>query len=266
MALSARGDVEEEIFEETVIASALTALIALLTVSPPMRQPFAPLPIEREAARVLADQTQTFDARADLADRLRAALANPDVEEVRGRLALLWVRMVRSALGSIPIEIDATKVEPYRSWLAAHEADAFYAEPAGQWIMPNEALWRLHAQHRGTASAEPLAWEIAENGLPGECEGYPPCYLSGLNLLHAEYLRRHPRGAHAAEAVEQIRQSNEQSLRLASGPEGREFFDPKTGCEDLLPAAARVRAALAQAGVDAKEAIELVDALRALCG
>lgn len=241
-------------------------LVAIsLVVSLSVGQASAPLPIEREAARVLADQTQTFDARADLADRLRAALANPDVEEVRGRLALLWVRMVRSALGSIPFETDATTVEPYRTWLESHRADVIYSEPAGQWMMHPEQLWRLHDAHRQTASAEPLAWEVAENGLPGECEGYPPCYLSGLNLLHAEYLRRHPRGAHAAEAVEQIRQSNEQSLRLATGPEGREFFDPATGCEDLVPAAATVRGALAQAGVDAKAAIALVDSLRALC-
>lgn len=236
-----------------------------LVVSLSLDQASAPLPIEREAARVLADQTLTFDVRADLADRLHAALANPDVEDVRGRLALLWVRMVRSALGSIPLETDATKVEPYRTWLESHRGDIIYSEPAGQWMMHPEQLWRLHDAHRQTASAEPLAWEVAENGLPGECEGYPPCYLSGLNLLHAEYLRRHPRGAHAAEAVEQIRQSNEQSLRLASGPEGREFFDPATGCEDLIPAAAKVRAALARAGIDAKAAIALVDSLRALC-
>jgi len=237
----------------------------LLVVSLSLGQASAPLPIEAEAARVLADQSQDFMVRADLADRLRAALANPDVDEVRGRLALLWVRMVRSALGSIPIETDATKVEPYSSWLAAHETDAFYAEPAGQWIMPNEALWLLHDEHRASSSAEPLAWEVVENGLSGECEGYPPCYLASLDFLHAEYLRRHPRGAHAADAVEQIRQSNEQSLRLASGPKGREFFDPATGCEDLLPAAAKVRGALTQAGVDAKAAIALVDSLRALC-
>ncbi len=249
-----------------MIVTALTALITLLTVSPSMRQASAPLPIEGEAARVLADEAATFAVRGDLADRLRAALANPgELSDTRGRLALLWVRATRHTLHAIPMTLDGTRQEPYRTWLESHGADIVYSEPAGQWLMHPEQLWRLHDAHRQTASAEPLAWEVVDNGLPGECEGYPPCYLSGLNLLNAEYLRRHPRGAHAAEAVEQIRQSNEQSLRLASGPKGHEFFEPATGCEDLIPAAANVRAALTQAGVDAKAAIALVDALRALC-
>ena len=83
--------------------------------------------------------------------------------------------------------------------------------------------------------------------------------------MHAEYLRRHPGGAHAAEAVEQIRQSNEQSVDLTTGPKAHEFFNPATDCVDLVPKAATVRAALVQAGVDAKAAIALVDKLRALC-
>ena len=148
--------------------------------------------------------------------------------------------------------IDGSKHEPYRTWLATHDADVVYSEPAGQWLMDTDDLWRLHDAHRQTASAEPLAWEVVTNGLPGECEGYPPCYLAGLDRLHAEYLRRHPRGAHAAEAVEQIRESNEQSVRLATGAEGREFFNPATDCVDLVPKATSIRAALVQAGVDAR--------------
>ena len=172
---------------------------------------------------------------------------------------------MRRTLGAIPMTIDGTKHEPYRTWLATHDADVVYSEPAGQWLMDTDDLWRLHDAHRQTASAEPLAWEVVTNGLPGECEGYPPCYLAGLDRLHAEYLRRHPRGAHAAEAVEQIRESNEQSVSLATGAKGREFFNPATDCVDLVPKAASVRAALVQAGVDAKAAIGLVDKLRLLC-
>ncbi len=248
----------------TTIASMIVT--AVLGASPPVVQASAPLPIEREAARVLADEAQTFAALGDLADRVHAALANPaEPAHVRGRLALLWVRAVRRTLGAIPITVDGTKHEPYRTWLSTHDGDVVYSEPAGQWLMRTDDLWRLHDEHRATASAEPLAWEAVDNGLPGECEGYPPCYLAGLDVLHAEYLRRHPRGAHAADAVEQIRQSNEQSVHLTTGPKRHEFFTPATDCVDLVPKAAAVRAALVQAGVDAKAAIALIDHLRALC-
>lgn len=231
-----------------------------------MRQASALLPIEREAARVLADEAQPFSALGDLTDRLHAARANPaEPAETHGRLALLWVRAMRGTLGAIPFSIDGSKHEPYRTWLANHDADVVYSEPAGEWLMRAEHLWRLHDANSKTASAEALAWEVVDNGLPGECEGYPPCYLAGLDLLHAEYLRRHPRGAHAAEAVEQIRQSNVQSVNLTTGPKGGEFFNPVTDCVDLLPKAAAVRAALVQSGVDAKAAIALLDTLRARC-
>ena len=251
--------------EDLVIVVALAIVFVVAATPSAPRQPSAPLPIEREAARLLADETTTFPERADLADRLQAALANPEDAETRGRLALLWVRAIRATLSAIPMTTDGTKEEPYRSWLAAHDADVIYSEPAGQWLMVTENLWRLHDEHRQTASADPLAWEVVTNGLPGECEGYPPCYLAGLELLHAEYLVRHPRGAHAADAVQQIRESCEQSLSLVTGPKGHEFFNARNDCLDLLTKAVIVRAALVHAGVDAKAAIALVDQLRALC-
>lgn len=241
-------------------------LVTAMYAAAPPRQSFALLPVEREAARLLADEAQTFAALGDLADRLRAALANSaEPTETRGRLALAWVRATRRTLGAIPFTVNGTTQEPYRTWLADHADDIVYSEPAGQWLMRSEHLWHLHDAHRRTASAEPLAWEVVTNGLPGECEGYPPCYLAGLDLLHAEYLRRHSGGAHAAEAVEQIRQSNQQSVDLTSGAKRHEFFKPATDCVDLVPKAATVRAALVQAGVDAKAAITLLDRLRALC-
>jgi hypothetical protein len=248
-----------------VTGAALAIALAAAAASP-TRQPPAPLPIEREAARKLADEALTFAALADLSDRLRAAMSNPaEPAETSGRLALLWVRAMRRTLGALPMTIDGTKHESYKTWLATHDADVIYSEPAGQWLMVSDDLWRLHDAHRQTVSAEPLAWEIVTNGLPGECEGYPPCYLAGLEHLHTEYLRRHPRGAHVAEAVEQVRQSNEQSVKLATGLKGHEFFKPATDCVDLVPKAVIVRAALTQAGADATAAIALLDKLRALC-
>ena len=223
------------------------------------------LPLEREAARILADDGQPFVARGDLADRLKAALQNPDDPELRGRLALLWVRAVRRTLEAIPMTVDGTRQEPFRTWLQDHDADVVYSEPAGQWLLDNTRLWTLHDEHRQSAAAEPLAWEAVDNGLPGECEGYPPCYLSGLNRLEGEYLRRHPAGRHAAEAAERIRESCQQSLELISTQKPREFFNPATDCKDLGPPADELRAALSRARIDARDALGLLARLRALC-
>jgi hypothetical protein len=240
--------------------------VGIVLAVAPSAQVAPTLAIERDAERLLASESSSFASIGDLADRLRPEIGNAARPAgTRGRLTLLWVRAMRQALGAIPITLDGARTEPYRTWLTGREADVVYSEPAGQWLLQNEMLWALHDAVRATPSAEPLAWEIVENGLAGECEGYPPCYLAGIDRLDAEYLRRHPKGAHAAEAVARIAASNKQSVDLATGPDRRDFFTPSTDCADLVPKAETVRAALVQAGADAKSAIALLDLLRAQC-
>jgi hypothetical protein len=249
----------------SVVPATFTAVLVAGVVTLTAAQGARLLPVENEAARLLASESSPFAALADVADRLRPEIARAAPATTRGRLALLWTRTMRRVLGAIPFTVDGARTEPYRTWLAGREADVVYSEPAGQWLLQNEMLWTLHDRVRATASAEPLAWEIVENGLGGECEGYPPCYLAGIDRLEAAYLRRHPKGAHAAEAVARIAASNKQSVDLATGPDRRDFFTPSTDCVDLVPKAETVRAALVQAGVDAKSAIALLDLLRAQC-
>ena len=245
-------------------ARASLILLLLAAVGTPQEGASGVTPLEHEAARSLADDAPPFVARADLADRLRAALENPVGAEPRGRLALLWVKAMRHALGAIPMTVDATGEEPYRTWLASHD-EVVYNEPGGSWVIETDRLWSLHDEHRRTASADALAWEAVENGLPGECEGYVPCYLVGLDLLHGEYLRRHPNGGHAAAAVEQIRGSCEQSVKLLSGKDSGDFLDPETDCEDLVPPADALKQAMERASTDARAALTLLATLRAHC-
>jgi hypothetical protein len=66
----------------------ILALVVAIVLAIPAQKPPASLPIEREAARMLADEAQNFTALGDLADRLHAALANPaEPGETSGLLA-----------------------------------------------------------------------------------------------------------------------------------------------------------------------------------
>jgi hypothetical protein len=49
--------------------------------------------------------------------------------------------------------------------------------------------------------AEAIAWEAANNPLPGECEGYVNCYLFDMRMRFGEYLNLHPKGSRAPEAL-----------------------------------------------------------------
>ena len=72
-----------------------------------------------------------------------------------------------------------------------------------------------------------------ENGYPGECEGYIPCYANIMNWLDGEYLRRHPRGVHASEVVAQVHTSLVESLKRLSGKDAESYLNSRTDCGDL---------------------------------
>lgn len=213
-------------------------------------------PLHAHAARVLSTRHVTFADAADLADRLQSDPALSGSLELRGRSILLWIRAMRRALDGIPLTA-ARDAEPYRTWLARHASELVYSEPAGQWLIAPDRIWALHDDARSSGAAGDIAWEAVDNGLPGECEGYPPCYLSGLTRLHGRYLQAYPDGPRAPQAVQAIAASLEQIDRLLAAPGGQEFFNPATDCDDLrktaaelleqlggAPAAAGVRAAV----------------------
>jgi hypothetical protein len=219
--------------------------------------------LEAEAARVLEDDGARFGERAALVDALRRALEGERDVESAGQLALLWMQVLRRTLQAVPF--GESKAEPYATWLAAHEPEAVYNEPGGLWIVSNDLAWRLHEAHRQARSADPLAWEIVENGLSGECEGYPPCYLAGFERLHGRYLREHPAGEHAKQAVSEIHESLDQIQRLLAGPDGREFFNPATDCPDLVAAADTLRSILEHAKVETTATRRALKVIRNRC-
>jgi hypothetical protein len=222
--------------------------------------------LETARDRVLSDDTVSFSERAAWTDRVDRALGAAQRDEVGGRLALLWMQGMRRTLAAIPIEATfGTPMQPYAAWLGLREHEVVYNEPGGQWQVAPEPAWALHERYCSTASADSLAWEIVENGLPGECEGYPPCYLAGFELLHGRYLREHPGGAHAAQAVTEIHESLDQIERLLSGTDARDFFNAATDCADLIKGAEPLHRALAAAKVETTAARRALKKIRDRC-
>jgi hypothetical protein len=219
--------------------------------------------VQAEAVSALRSDVPPFTARVSLVDRLRDARAR-STGEARDRFALLWLRGLRWLLSAIPMGAEGE--EPYRGWLASHASLAVYSEPAGQWLIEPDAIWRLHDEHRSGASAEEIAWLAVENGMPGECEGYVPCGAYMLDRLYGEYLRRHPRGAHAAEAALGIRESVAQSLRLLSEPDGSDFLDRPRDCPELTTRLDALHTALVASDADGRaDAVATLARLRAVC-
>lgn len=109
---------------------------------------------------------------------------------------------LQKALAKIPI--TRQDKEPHRSFIKRNDKDIVYSDPAGEWYVRSGRFWDLATKYRTLPIADKIAWTAAENQLPGECEGYVPCYLSVIRMTYGEYLTRFPKGAYRKLAAQEM--------------------------------------------------------------
>ena len=208
---------------------------------------------------------EVFKARVEAFDARTRELSDARGSESRGKAALAWLEALRQVLSAIPFERTDNPI--FKTWLDGHDEIVAYSEPAGEWLVRHEVIWKVHDDHRASASADEIAWIGAMTGIPGECEGYIPCYAFGLNFREGEYLRRHPRGRHVGEALEEIAETVNVSVDdLLSRPDRNDFLKVPDDCGDLLPSLTPLReAASAVTHPAATFALAAIDRLRAYC-
>ena len=216
---------------------------------------FGQEPADAAKFRALAAE---FDARTATVQRAAS-------DGSRAVAALDWLRALDAVLKAVPFERTAG---PHEAWLKRYDDLIVYSEPAGQWLIGKDVFDRVYAEHATSAVADEIAWLAASNGLPGECEGYVPCYAASLNMLEGEYLRRQPAGAHRAQAFDRITEV----LRivfddLLKRPDRNDFLSVPRDCKDLLQSAMPLRNAVDGAKDGTRtEALALSNRLISLCG
>jgi hypothetical protein len=109
---------------------------------------------------------------------------------------------LQTALRKIPM--NKQDKEPHLSFLKRNDNDIVYSDPAGEWYVRSVRFWDLATKYRTLPIADKIAWTAAENQLPGECEGYVPCYLSVIRMTYGEYLTRFPNGAYRKRATQEM--------------------------------------------------------------
>ncbi|HUQ89058.1 MAG TPA: hypothetical protein VM096_15980 [Vicinamibacterales bacterium] len=215
------------------------------------------------AGQIEGRDAATFRMRVAQLDAAAATLKLARSEDSQAVASLQWLRALRDVLKSIPIE---RATGPHEQWLKTHDELVVYSEPSGEWLIRNDVIGDIHAKYATRPAADDIAWLAAVNGLPGECEGYVPCYASILNTLDGEYLRQHPRGAHRTEAFDRLNEM----LRivvddLLRRPKREEFLAVPTDCGDLLASLQPLRAAVTAANGAKTETMGLIDRLMAYC-
>jgi hypothetical protein len=144
--------------------------------------------------------------------------------------------------------------------LKAYASTIHFDEIAGSWIISHEMVLALHEQYQATKAADEIAWFAASIPLGGECEGYIPCYLSAANTKQGEYLRRHPQGAHAGEAMRGIISAIRSAQDLIR--KYPKTFTPKSDCGDLMTALPKLEEAVQ--GAEAAEQASASEAIHEL--
>lgn len=206
--------------------------------------------------RIASDRLKVKDAgfadSADLARFLTAA-----AKEVTDKTALAWIELarllaMRQAAESIPPDQQEQPV--FKEWRKPNESSLVYNEPAGRWLVRSDLFWSLQKKYATLPLAGQIAWEGANNTVPGECEGYVPCHLARLNRTMGKYLQLYPRGAHADDALTQIVEelkSLESTLAEKPAAEGR---------KEAAPEITALRASITRtAGAKKAEALQLLD-------
>lgn len=206
----------------------------------------------------------TFRLRVAELGAREATLKLATTEDSRSVATLDWLRALGSVLQAIPIE---RATGPHEEWLKTHDDLIVYSEPAGEWLIRHDLIADLHKRFANRPVADEIAWFSALNGLPGECEGYVPCYASVLNTLYGEYLQRYPRGAHRDQALAGINETLVIVVDdLLKRPGDRaDFLSVPQDCGDLLASLRPLRAAVAGANGAKTETMELIDRLLAYC-
>jgi hypothetical protein len=159
-----------------------------------------------ETYRLIAEKNykpqMDFESAAEFYEFTSKAGGDSDGSEKSAEIELKRLLALRSALKTIPA--DRREAAPYRDFLKAQEKEIVFNEPAGEWLVVSNEFWNLHNKYKKMTVSDAIAWEAANNPLPGECEGYVNCYLFDMRMRFGEYLNLHPNGKNSAAALKNM--------------------------------------------------------------
>lgn len=197
---------------------------------------------------------KSFSNYVELYEFLTRIQPELKTQSIAAELSLTRLLALKNALANIPIEKQEQPL--YKNFTAAQDENIVYSEPAGQWFVRSDLFWNLAKKYRNVpAISDRIAWEAAQNPLPGECEGYLNCYLFLLLTTHGEYLKQYPKGVKASESLKTIR---DMLSPIASDASKKEVYTPPADVSDkaeFYKTIADLRIIISKTGFYEKDAV-----------
>ncbi len=148
------------------------------------------------------EDNQDFAASAEVFEFLTRARDDAVDEKTKADFSFKRYLALRCALKAVPS--GKSDENPYKDFLKKTDAEIVYSEPSAEWLVRANLLWELHSAYSKLPISEEIAWEAANNPIPGECEGYTNCYIYLVRATDGEYLHFYPNGKHAEQALKHI--------------------------------------------------------------
>ncbi len=166
-----------------------------------------------------ADNTD-FDDRQEIYELASISLAEATDTRTRAEFELL--KIVALGHWAATVEESERDKSPYREWLKTHGPKVIKNEFGGGYKVRTELIWDLEQKYHALPVSDRIAWEATQNFRSSDCESDEVCGFL-LTAAQIEYLKRHPKGAHSAEAVKNLNQSlSDDVLSFSSDPSGDE--------------------------------------------
>lgn len=190
----------------------------------------------------------------DFADRQEiynlAASSITEAKDVSTRAEFELLKLLALANWAVTFPGDKRDRSPYREWRKAHDAEVIPNEFGGGYNLRTDLLWNLEKKYHSLPIADRIAWAAAQNPQPSDCEGDEVCHFF---LVEGEikYLRLHPNGAHAAEALKNITEGlTDEVIRRANDKGGDQYaVEERTALKQMF---ASLRLALAKTSAPEK--------------
>ena len=122
-----------------------------------------------------------------------------DAVEASGILGLRRLELIERWLATF----NSLEADPLsRAVVRSLDEEVQHFDPAGVWILRDDALLTLYERHQGRPEAHEILWKLATSEAHEDCEGSFTCHARSWVLDRvARYWVAYPGGPHVAEAV-----------------------------------------------------------------